>query len=316
MQIRQDEFDAVAKARQELNTKLSAAELQYVNIVEKTTEDIKKKRQKQIEDIAGYVTQGLELLSTVLSALNARAEKGIEEQLERSSQRQEKLNEELQTATGLRRQFIQQQIDAEIQNEEKLAKKKEEIAERSAKQQKAFALIQAAINGALAITNILATVPKADFGVSTGILIGLAAATTAAQIAAIAAQPLAEGGAVTPVNLPDSGGKVVGVQNIPQTSKGDNVLVAARVGETFLNAKQTKLLRPVLSAARIPGFANGGMLGAPNLGALDNGLMRAFNERTNAISGQVMESKVYLVTDELKRDTAEGDRIKRKVILR
>jgi hypothetical protein len=116
--------------------------------------------------------------------------------------------------------------------------------------------------------------------------------------------------------MPDSGGKVVGVQNIPQTSKGDNVLVAARVGETFLNAKQTKLLRPVLSAARIPGFANGGMLGAPNVGALDNGLMRAFNERTNAISGQVMESKVYLVTDELKRDTAEGDRIKRKVILR
>jgi hypothetical protein len=44
--------------------------------------------------------------------------------------------------------------------------------------------------------------------------------------------------------------------------------------------------------------------------------MRAFNERTNAISGQVMESKVYLVTDELKRDTAEGDRIKRKVTLR
>jgi len=29
-----------------------------------------------------------------------------------------------------------------------------------------------------------------------------------------------------------------------------------------------------------------------------------------------MESKVYLVTDELKRDTAEGDRIKRKVTLR
>ena len=83
-----------------------------------------------------------------------------------------------------------------------------------------------------------------------------------------------------------------------------------------MNAKQTKLLRPVLSAARIPGFANGGLLGAPNLGSLDNGLVRAFNDRTAAISGQVMESKVYLVTDELKRDTAEGDRIKRKVTLR
>jgi hypothetical protein len=313
VQIRQDEYDAVAKARQELNTKLSEAELKYVSIVEKTSDDIKKERQKQVEEIAGYVTQGLELLSSVLSAINDRAEKGIEDQLQRSSERQDKLNEELEGATGLRRQFIQQQIDAEIQNEEKLQKKKEELAKKNAKQQKAIAIIQSIINTALAVGSALLTQPFVPAGLAAAITAGV---TGAAQTAIIAAQPLAEGGAVVPVGLPDSGGKVVGVQNIPQTSKGDNVLVAARVGETFLNAKQTKLLRPVLSAAKIPGFANGGMLGAPNLGALDNGLMRAFNERTNAISGQVMESKVYLVTDELKRDTAEGDRIKRKVTLR
>jgi DNA repair exonuclease SbcCD ATPase subunit len=312
VQIRQDEFDAVAKARQELNTKLSEAELQYVNIVQKTSDDLKKKRLEDIEEIAGYVQQGLELLETVLSGISARAEKNIEEQLQRSSERQDELNQELEGATGLRRQFIQQQIDAEIQNEEKLAKKQEEIQRAAAKREKAIAVTQSIIQGFLAVSKAVASAPP-PLNIPAIVTASLQAAI---QTAGILAQPLAEGGAVVPVGLPDSGGKVVGVQNIPQTSKGDNVLVAARVGETFLNAKQTKLLRPVLSAAKIPGFANGGMLGAPNLGALDNGLMRAFNERTNAISGQVMESKVYLVTDELKRDTAEGDRIKRKVILR
>ena len=312
VQIRQDEFDAVAKARQELNTKLSEAELQYVNIVQKTSDDLKKKRLEDIEEIAGYVQQGLELLETVLSGISARAEKNIEEQLQRSSERQDELNQELEGATGLRRQFIQQQIDAEIQNEEKLAKKQEEIQRAAAKREKAIAVTQSIIQGFLAVSKAVASAPP-PLNIPAIVTASLQAAI---QTAGILAQPLADGGAVVPVGLPDSGGKVVGVQNIPQTSKGDNVLVAARVGETFLNAKQTKLLRPVLSAARIPGFANGGMLGAPNLGALDNGLMRAFNERTNAISGQVMESKVYLVTDELKRDTAEGDRIKRKVILR
>ncbi len=144
----------------------------------------------------------------------------------------------------------------------------------------------------------------------------MATAQSAIQTAGILAQPLADGGAVVPVGLPDSGGKVVGVQNIPQTSKGDNVLVAARVGETFLNAKQTKMLRPVLSAARIPGFADGGLLGAPNVGGIGNSTLRAFNDRTAAISGQVMDSKVYLVTDELHRDTREGERIRKKVTLR
>jgi hypothetical protein len=312
VQIREDEYAAVAKARQELNTKLSAAELQYKEMVQKNSDDIKKKRLEDIETIASYVQQGLELLDTVLSGISARAEKGVEEQLARSSQRQDKLNEELENATGLRRQFIQQQIDAEIENEERLAKKQEEIQRNAAKREKAIAVTQSIIQGFLAVSKAIASAPP-PLNIPAIITASL---QSAIQTAGIIAQPLADGGAVTPVTLPDSGGKVIGAQNIPQTSKGDNVLVAARVGETFLNAKQTKLLRPVLSAARIPGFANGGMLGAPNLGALDNGLVRAFNERTAAISGQVMESKVYLVTDELKRDTAEGDRIKRKVTLR
>jgi len=308
VQIKQEEFDAVNKARQELNTKLSKAELDYKDKVKKNGEEIKDERIKQLEEIAKYIQQGLQFIDQILSVINARAEKQVEDQLNRSSQRQEKLNEELENATGLRKQFLQQQLDNEIENEKKLAAEQERIQLQAAKRSKALAIIQSIINTALAVSTAFI-----KGGPVAALLAGVAGA---AQTAIIAAQPLADGGAVTPVALPDSGGKVVGVQNIPQTSKGDNVLVAARVGETFLNAKQTKMLRPVLSAARIPGFADGGLLGAPNVGGIGNSTLRAFNDRTAAISGQVMDSKVYLVTDELHRDTREGERIRKKVTLR
>ena len=308
VQIKQEEYDAVAKAKQELNTKLSKGELDYKDFVKKTGEEIKDERIKQLQQIAEYIQQGLQFIDQVLSVINARAEKQVEDQLARSSERQEKLNEELENATGLRRQFLQQQLDNEIENEKKLAKEQERIQLESAKRSKALAIIQSIINTALAVSTAFI-----KGGPVAALLAGVAGA---AQTAIIAAQPLAEGGAVVPVGLPDSGGKVVGVQNIPQTSKGDNVLVAARVGETFLNAKQTKMLRPALSAAKVPGFANGGLLGAPNIGGIGNSTLRAFNDRTTAISGQVLDSKVYLVTDELHRDTREGERIRKKVTLR
>jgi len=317
VEIKQEEYDAVLTARQQLNTQLSSLELQQTQNLKTQSQKQLAIRVKQFEEIAGYAQKGLEIIDQIGAAISERAEAQVQEQIDRSTERQEQLSEDLEGATGLRRQFIQQQIDAEIAAQKKLEKVQEEIQIKSAKRQKAIAIAQAIINGALAITNILATTPKADFGIASAILIGLAAATTAAQIATIAAQPLAEGGAVVPVGLPDSGGKVVGVQNIPQTSKGDNVLVAARVGETFLNKGQTELLRPFLSAAKIPGFATGGLLGAPNLtGVNQSGAIRAFNERTNAMQGQILETKVYLVTDELQRDTAEQDRIKKKVTFR
>ena len=265
-----------------------------------------------MQEIAGYAQQGLDVVSQVVSAIAARAEAQVQEQIERSTARQDKLNADIENATGLRKRFLQQQLDAEVSNAEKLAKEQEKIQRRAAIAQKAIAISQSIIQGLLSVATAFATPPAPNF-----IAAGLAGIFAAGSTAAIAAQPLAEGGSVVPVGLPDSGGKVVGVQNIPQTSKGDNVLVAARVGETFLNKGQTELLRPFLSAAKVPGFATGGLLGAPNLtGVNQSGAIRAFNERTNAMQGQILETKVYLVTDELHRDTANQDRIKKKVTFR
>lgn len=313
VEIKQEEYDAVLTARQQLNTELSSLELQQTEVIRTEADKRKALLAKNIEDIAAYAQAGLDLINNVGAAISAQAEKQVQEQIDRSTARQDQISADIENATGLRKRFLEQQLAAEIKTAEELAKKQEQIQRKAAIREKAIAVTQSIIQGFLAISKAAASLPPPANIPS----IILASITAAAQTAGILAQPLAEGGAVVPVGLPDSGGKVVGVQNIPQTSKGDNVLVAARVGETFLNKGQTELLRPFLSAAKIPGFATGGLLGAPNLtGVNQSGAIRAFNERTNAMQGQILETKVYLVTDELHRDTANQDRIKKKVTFR
>lgn len=84
--------------------------------------------------------------------------------------------------------------EQEIKDEDRLGKEKEKITKRFGIAQKAVAGVMAVVNGALAITKILAEVPKWDWGVTTWIQVGLATAATAAQVATIAAQKLAKGG--------------------------------------------------------------------------------------------------------------------------
>ena len=104
-------------------------------------------------------------------------------------------------------------------------------------QQKAVALVQAAINGALAITNVLATlIDPTPIQAFKAVAVAITIATVAAQIATIAAQPLAEGGIVQPVQLSD--GKITRARNIPTMRNGDNVLATVRRGEVILNKRQ------------------------------------------------------------------------------
>ena len=90
--------------------------------------------------------------------------------------------------------MLPRQKNKEIEAAGDNAQKKEEIEKKFAKKQKAIAISQALINGALAITNMLANVPGSAINPATWAGIALAGATTAAQIAVIASQPLAEGG--------------------------------------------------------------------------------------------------------------------------
>jgi TP901 family phage tail tape measure protein len=76
------------------------------------------------------------------------------------------------------------------------AKRREKIEREYMQKQKAWAIAQALINGALAVTNLIANVPMSVLNPATWVGIGVAAASTAAQIAIIAGQKMKEGGIV------------------------------------------------------------------------------------------------------------------------
>ena len=74
------------------------------------------------------------------------------------------------------------------QIEEKYAKLEAVEKTKAWKNEQKAAATQAVINGALAVTNIWATTPKADFGVTTMLLLAASIASTLAQVAVIKAE--------------------------------------------------------------------------------------------------------------------------------
>jgi hypothetical protein len=286
--ITQDEYDAILLARQKLFTDLSDIEKKQTEDVAKNAADQKKIKQEQFEEILGYFKDGLDILSQAFEVANERQQAAFDADIERSQQRQEKLQEELENSTGLRRRFYQQQLDNEIENQAKIEKAREEAAKRAAKKEKAIAIIQSIVNTALAVTRALAT--SGPIGAVAAGIIG------AAQTALIAAQPLAKGGVV---GMGDeivqfaSGGKVTSRGNIKPLSNGDNVLATLKTGEVVLNQDQQRRIGySTLKAARIPNFANGGVVGAPS-GFLQDSLNRAGEEqnRFKVMQDLVMETQ-------------------------
>ena len=74
------------------------------------------------------------------------------------------------------------------------SKEEEDLARKQFNVQKAFNLAKVGMDGVMAISNIIATTPKVDFGISTGILLAASAISTAANLAKIASAQF-EGGA-------------------------------------------------------------------------------------------------------------------------
>ena len=85
---------------------------------------------------------------------------------------------------------MQRELNAAGDNEEQ----KEAIRKKYGKRQKDMSIAQAIVNGALAITNILANVPAGPLNPLSWAGIAVAGATTSAQVALISAQKFATGG--------------------------------------------------------------------------------------------------------------------------
>ena len=93
--------------------------------------------------------------------------------------------------------------------------------------------MQIAINPAAAIMKIWAAVPKMDFGVSTGVLTALAAATGAIQLAAVLAEPLPTA---------RKGGRIEG-----PTHEQGGVLVNTEGDERIISANPSRVFPELLN---------------------------------------------------------------------
>lgn len=187
--IRQAEIEATEKT---IETKIQLETLGVLERQELELQLIQNREKAAIESENRIVEKRKQSLSEFENASNqtfsiiggfdeARTNKELS-QLERTYERR------LDLAEG--------NADETARLEEELAQRRIEIEEAAFERQKQFAKAQAIINGALAITKILAETPKFDFGVATAIQIALAAATTASQLAAINAQTFHTGGIV------------------------------------------------------------------------------------------------------------------------
>ena len=218
---------------------------------------------KTIQQVGSYTKMGLEAIGSFIDSANQAQMQKFDEDIQKSTERQAMLEEELQNSTGLQAQYIQQQIDKELASQKKLAKEKEKLEKDAKIQKKAMAIIDSIINTALAISAANTILPPGN--VPAMVAAGIAGAL---QTAMIAAQPLATGGVVgkpgTDIVQFAGGGKVTSRGNIKPLSNGDNVLATLKTGEVVLNQQQqNRIGYQTLKKARIPGFANGGMVGAP-----------------------------------------------------
>ncbi len=209
---------------------------------QKITAENKKKQQ----EIIGYVTDGLNVVSQALD--------GIEQQQERIDQK--RINN-IEKGANLEKSALAAQLNGKIISQQSYQAKINEIdkradAQKEAIERKAFArnkrlqIAQATINTAAAIAKTFG-----ELGWPAGIAgAAIAAATLAVQIAAIAAQKFAGGGKVL------SGQKITSPQNVPTQSNGDNVLAYVKRGEVVLNERQQAALGGpgVFASIGVPGF--------------------------------------------------------------
>lgn len=298
-----------AKLRELLINK-SAAEIQAIRdgYDKKEIESKKENTQKLIDAIGESIISVTNIISTFQQARAEKEAEAINEQITNTENNIAELEAKAEKASGLRKK----RIEKDIESQKALLKQQQEEAEairlKAAKQDKKIAIIQAIIQGALAVQRALASVPF-PANLLAAIPTGIAAA---AQIATITAQPLAQGGVVT-------GERVNQKQNIPTRSNGDNVLAYVKRGEVVLNQRQQAMLggSPTFRKIGIKGFADGGIvppISAPmsitqSTSDMKN-ILAMLDSKTDAINSRIDRLQAYVVSDDIARDLAEGNKLR------
>ena len=231
------------------------------NLSEDDWEELKAKINMAI-DLSGQLNN----IWGQFNQIQANRDKKDLQDFEKSTNRKkELLNKQLDSGRISQEKYNAQvaQLDADLE------KKKVDIARKQAKREKALAISGVITNTASAIMRIWADVPKHDFGISTGILTALAAATGIAQLAAIVSTPLpeyAQGGMTDGARVYIAGEKGKewiapnNMLNDPITGPIIQQLELVRSG--LLSPEQLKPISPDFSTmTSIPMYASGGMVG-------------------------------------------------------
>lgn len=202
---------------------------EQARIQQQIAENESRHRQEQLENFQTYTSEIGNLLESVSDLADSLYERELET---------EKANNEMLLADLEKRHKAGLISDKQYNNEklrldEDLAKKEALIARKQAIMERAIALFNIGVNTASAIMKIWAEVPKADFGVSTGILTALAAAAGAAQVAAVLAQPLPKA---------RKGGRILGA-----THEAGGVLIETERDERIIGANPSKAYPELLN---------------------------------------------------------------------
>jgi hypothetical protein len=157
------------KKKLEISKKYSDKDLE--NTIEK--EDLKK----QIKEASIKLAQ--DISNAYFEVEQAQIQARLDSELKRIDEQKSK---ELENAN------LTEQQKADINA--KYREKERAIRRKAAEDEKQAKITQALINGALAITNILATMPKFDFGVASALAIGASIVSTGIAVAKIKSTPI------------------------------------------------------------------------------------------------------------------------------
>ena len=173
-----------------------------------------------IQQYSQYATDLANVTSQTLQAINQNELNNIRSNYDKQfqanqEQTQQQLNAELAAADksnlteeqkNAKKQTIidkynKKKADADKKTNEQMLKEENKVREKQFKAEKALNIAKAVINGAQAITSILAQYPKFDGGFAMAAAIAASVVTTAAQVAVIASQEYTPEGQGQPKEL-------------------------------------------------------------------------------------------------------------------
>jgi hypothetical protein len=210
----------------------------FAELAETKTEIEKKEAEKRQKLLAAVqeksietLQKGMQVASQIASAL---ADKEIAEAERKRDATLAALDEQLSKGLITQEQYEAARADAEEQASKRIADEKKKVAEL----EKAFAIVNATIQGGLAVLAAFTQGNLVGGPIVGAIFAAIAGAFAAAQIGLIAAQP-----------IPEFAKGVIDLKG-PGTETSDSIVARLSKGESVMTAEETRAFKPTLRAIR------------------------------------------------------------------